>query len=106
MRVLLVILTLTVLISCKSKRIDSVRDRFKESVIKLRNVGLFEDYLKMTDNQLTDSLIKAAKKIHEFEGFNSFEEVYDPINNEKLFGLHVAELDNKRVWWHDLEAGI
>jgi hypothetical protein len=106
MRVLIIIIALTVLITCKPKRNGSVRDRFKESVIKLRNVGLFEDYKNLTAEQLTDSLIKTAKINHDVGGFNDFEEVYDPVDNEKAFDLHVAELDKNRVWWHDLEADI
>src|SRR5687768_1736572 len=106
MRVLIIILALTVLITCNPKRADLVRDRFKDSVIKLRSVGLFEDYKNLNDEQLTDSLIKTAKIKHEFGGFNDFEEVYDPVDNEQTFDLHVAELDKKRVWWHDLEADI
>jgi hypothetical protein len=106
MRVLIIILASTVLIACGPKRNDLVRERFKESVIKLRSVGLFDDYKNLTDEQLTDLLIKTAKIKHEFNWFNDFEEVYDPVDNDKAFDLHVAELDKKRVWWHDLEADI
>jgi len=106
MRVLIIILTLSVLITCKPERTDSVRDRFMESVIKLRKVGLFEAYKNLTHEQLTDSLIKTAEKNHEFGGFNDFKDVYDPLNNERKFDLHVAELDKERVWWYDLEADV
>lgn len=82
-----------------------IEERFKASVIALRQVGLFEDYKDHNDEELTQLLIDKAKKKHKFEGFSDFDEVYNPVNNEN-FDLHVAELDDKRVWWRDLEADI
>ena len=99
-------MTLAVFASCNATRTESVPDRFKMSVGKLRNVGFFEEYKSFSDDQLTDSLIAIAKKKHKFSGYDDFEEVYDPIENAKWFDLHIAELDDRRVWWHDLESDI
>lgn len=79
MRVQLIIMTLTVFVSCNPKRTESLQDRFKMSVVKLRNVGLFEEYKSFNDDQLTDSLIAIAKKKHKFSVYDDFEEVYDPL---------------------------
>lgn len=99
-------LILIVIISCSGrKNVVPTEDRFKESVISLRQVGLFEDYKGLNDDELTRMLIEKAKKKHEFDGFSYFGEVYNTADNE-YFDLRVAELDDKRVWWRDLEADI
>jgi hypothetical protein len=101
MRVIVIFLIAVSLTSCVDKR----RDKFLESVKKLRTVGLFEDGKNLNNEQLTDSLIVIAKKEHQLGFFSDFDEVYDP-EDEVMFTLHVAELDPKRVWWHDLEREI
>jgi hypothetical protein len=101
MRVIIIFLIAVSLASCVDKR----RDKFLEAVKKLRNTGLFEGCKNLDDEQLANSLIVIAKKRHQSGFFNDFDEVYDP-EDEVMFTLHVAELDPKRVWWHDLEREI
>lgn len=107
MRYLTTILILTVLNSCNiGQKTGLQEERFKTAVTNLRQVGFFEDYKNLDDEQLTKTLIEQAKKKHQIGDFNDFDEVFDPKTNADNFDLHVAELDDTRVWWRDLEADI
>jgi hypothetical protein len=106
MKYLIITLILTVFISCNVARKDVLQERFKAAVVNLRQAGLFEDYKNLDDEELTKTLIDKAKKKHQVGEFNDFDELFDPENNRDYFDMHVAELDEKRVWWRDLEADV
>ena len=104
MRYIITILILTAWTSCNVVH-DLQEERFKTSVINLRQVGLFEDYKDLDDERLTKTLIEKAKKKYQIDGHDKFNEIFDPVNTD-YFDLHVAELDEKRVWCRDLESDI
>lgn len=81
-------------------------EKFKTAVNKLRQVGLFEDFKDVDDERLTKMLIQKAQQKYNVEGYNEFDEIFDPQQNADFFDLYVAELDDKRVWWGDLEGGV
>lgn len=97
---------MTVLTSCNLGQKDLQEERFKTAVVNLRQAGLFEDYKNLNDDELTKTLIEKAKKKYQTDGYDEFNEIFDPKNNSDFFDLHVAELDETRVWWRDLEADI
>src|SRR5690348_16070635 len=115
MRYLITILILTSLTSCnvRQKRLqeektatETKEERFKTAVVSLRQSGLFADFKALDDEQLTKTLIEKAQKKYNQNGYDEFNEVFDIKNNSDLFDLHVAELDETRVWWRDLEADV
>jgi hypothetical protein len=107
MRLLTTVLILTILNSCNvGQKTDSREERFKNALSNLRQIGLFAEYKNLDDDQLTKTLIEKARKKYNVDGFDSFNEVFDLKNNSDFFDLHVAELDETRVWWRDLEADI
>lgn len=105
MRHLTTILILTLLTSCNRGQ-DLQKEKFKTAVTNLRQVGLFEDFKDLDDEQLTKLLIEKAQQKYKVDGYDEFNEIFDPENNAHFFDLHVAELDDKRVWWGDLEADV
>ncbi len=107
MRYLTTILILATLNSCNvGQKSNLQEERFKTAVSNLRQGGLFENYKELNDNELTQTLLANAKKKHQVGEFNGFDEIFDPENNADNFDLHVAELDDTRVWWRDLEADV
>jgi hypothetical protein len=106
MRYLTIIFILTVLTSCNVGQTDSREAKFETAVVNLRQVGLFEKYKNLNDDELTKLLIEKAAKKYQTDGYDEFNEIFDPKNNPDFFGLHVAELDETRVWWRDLEADV
>ncbi|SHG39392.1 hypothetical protein SAMN04488109_0030 [Chryseolinea serpens] len=87
--------------STKKER-PSIKDRFKTGVINLRQAGLFEDYKSLSDDSLTQRLSSIATERQLWEEFD----VYDSLQEEDYINLKIAQLDPKRVWWHDLEADV
>ncbi len=106
MRYLTIILTLTFLASCNGRQDNLREERFKTAAINLRQVGLFDNYNYLDDERLTKMLIEKARKKYQVDGYDEFNEIFDTKRNSDLFDLHVAELDETRVWWRDLEADI
>jgi hypothetical protein len=84
------------------KERPAIKERFKTGVINLRQAGLFEDYKNLNDDSLTQRLSSIAKEQHLWELFDA----YDSIQDEDYINLKIAQLDPKRVWWHDLEADV
>lgn len=84
------------------KERPSIKERFKTGVINLRQAGLFEDYKSLSDDSLIHRLSSIAKEQHLWEEFD----FYDSTQNEDYINLKIAQLDPKRVWWHDLEADV
>lgn len=106
---LLFMLCAWLLVACAAKQKEStkkdrpsLKERFRTGVISLRQVGLFEDYKSLSDDSLTQLLSSIAKEQHLWEVF----EVYDSIQDGDFINLKIAQLDPKRVWWHDLEADV
>jgi hypothetical protein len=99
MRYSIIILFFIVLSSCEGKRQE---DRFKAAVINLRELGLFEKYKRLDDEEVTKVLFEQAKNKYQYGDFN---EIFNAQNDNYWFELRVAELDDNRVWYHDLEAG-
>ena len=94
------------LASCNGGQDNLREERFKTTVVDLRQVGFFEVYKDLDDEQLTKILIEKAQKKYRVDGYDEFNEIFDPKTNSDFFDLHVAELDETRVWWRDLEADI
>ena len=80
----------------------SIKERFKTGVINLRQAGLFEDYKSLSDDSLTQRLSSIATEQQLWEEFDA----YDSLLEEDYINLKIAQLDSKRVWWHDLEADV
>ena len=117
MRYFITLLIFTSLTSCnlRQKRLQeegvntfsgTMEDRFKTTVVNLRQGGLFADYKNLEVEQLTKALIEKAKIKYQVNGYDSFNEVFNLKNNSDFFDLHVAALDETRVWWRDLEADV
>lgn len=106
MRYLIPIFVLIVLTSCNGLQEHSQEERFKDAVVRLRQAGLFAGSRELDDDQLTKNLIEKAKEKYQLDGYNAFDEVFDPETNSDVFDLYVAALDETRVWWKDLEADI
>ena len=81
-------------------------ERFKTVVINLRQVGLFDNYKDLDDERLTKTLLEKAQTKYRGDDYDEFNEIFDPKTNSDFFDLHVAALDETRVWWRDLEADI
>ena len=84
------------------KERPSLKEHFKTGVISLRQAGLFEDYKSLSDDSLTQLLSSIAKERQLWEEFDA----YDSLIDEDYINLKIAQLDPKRVWWHDLEADV
>jgi len=93
------------LASCNRAQ-DLQKEKFKTAVTNLRQAGLFDNYKDLDDEQLTKLLIEKAQKKYRVDNNDEFNEIFNLKTNSDFFDLHVAELDETRVWWRDLEADI
>lgn len=106
-------LCLCLLAACNGQQKESakkdrptIKERFKAGVVNLRQAGLFEDYKSLSDDSLTQRLSSIATQQRLWEVFDAYEAVSDSIRNDDYINLKIAQLDPKRVWWHDLEADV
>jgi len=106
MRLLTTILAFIFFVSCNGGQDNLRQERFKTAVVSLRQVGFFENYTEFDDEQLSKILIEKAQKKYRVDYYDAFNEIFDPKANSDYFDLHVAELDETRVWWRDLEADV
>ena len=71
-------------------------ESFTERAAALRDIGLFADFQGLSDQALAEQLETSLT-----------EEWGEQIpENDPLFELFVAALDQTRVWWGDLEADV
>lgn len=74
----------------------STDESIQERAVALREIGLFADRSSLSDAELGQSI---QREIEEMWG--------DQLAaDEPLMDLLVAERDETRVWWHDLEADV
>lgn len=105
MKLLKTVMLLSVLASCNSGP-NSQEQKFKIAVSNLRQVGFFEHHTDLDNEQLTALLMEQARKKYNALGYNEFDALFDPGQNADNFSMHVAKLDETRVWWRDVEADI
>jgi hypothetical protein len=106
MRLLTTLLISVFLVSCKAENENLRQERFMSAVVNLRQGGLFENYEDLDDEKLTRTLIERAKRKYRVAEYDGFDKIFDPEGDSESFELHVAALDDTRVWWRDLEADI
>ncbi len=75
---------------------------FVDRVERLRSCGFFLSQKELSNEELAEHLFAKAKETFEPEQFN---DLFDPKEVE-LFELSLAQLDNSRVWWKDMECGV
>ncbi len=75
---------------------------FVDLVGRLRSCGFFGSQKDLSNEELSKQLWQKAAA--QFE-VGQLEEFFDPKEVE-LFELSLAQLDEKRVWWKEMECGI
>ncbi len=103
MRIIVLILGLTIMISCNSQSNNHVKIKKKEvleNIGILKTAGFFENYNSLSVSQIYDTIYSLRKR----EYSEIFKRPYDP--GMELDAINLAVSDSTKVLFLDLEADV